>query len=198
MPFFSKGSSLSQIAPAPEPEVPAAAQAPAQAPAQAAAQVAPPTPAAAQAEPAAPESFIVGHEIAKGGYRYSNVTLDTEKLKNFHPYQINLIRCCEELVHILNIYKIQNISITFNGNYVYNNLKILADPAVNADKQKWEITWSAPPSGNTRMLKFNREMIRYLPDQLPAQLQESGGNKRRKNTKGKKIKRKKTKKQTSR
>jgi hypothetical protein len=32
----------------------------------------------------------------------------------------------------------------------------------------------------------------------PVQLQESGGNKRRKKTKGKKIKRKKTKKQTSR
>jgi hypothetical protein len=197
MPFFSKGFSLSQIAPAPDPEVPAAA-------AQAAAQVAAPTPAAAQAEPAAPaaqaapEPFIVPHEIGNGGYRYSYVTLDTETLKKFHPYQINLIRCCEELVHILKNYKIQNISITFNGNYVYNNLKIAVDSQVNSDEQNWIITWSAPTTGNIRMLKFRREMIRYLPDQLPAQLQVRGGNKRRKNTKGKKIKKKKTKKQTSR
>jgi len=181
--FF--GKKISTIAPAPQEAAQVAAPAPT-----------PATPAAAPEAPAEPEPFIVAHNIGDGGYKYSNVTVDTRQIGSFFDHQKILIRCCEDLVHILETYNIQNISLTFrtiSGDFVYNNLKIAVDTAVNADKQKWEITWSAP-TGNTRMLKFHREMIRYLPGQL----QERGGNKRRKKTKGKKIKRKKTKKQTSR
>ena len=180
MPLF--GKNLSQIAPAPEvPAAQVAAQvaAPEVPAAQVAAQAEPAAPAAPEA-PAEPKPFFVQHKDSDGGYMYRDVTLDTRKIGRFNDYQITLIRCCEDLVHILKTYNIQNISLTLrtiSGDYVYNNLQILADPAVNAEIQKWKLTWSAPPISNTRMLSFHREMLRHPP----VQLQESGGNKRRKN-----------------
>ena len=164
--------------------------------------------------------FDVEHDSGYGSYRYSDTTLTTtdargivtlQHLTSFFPQQITLIKLCENLEYLITTFKFTNLSITMPvpgvpGDFVYNNLEMKANPAVNADFQNWEIKWNTE-DGKAKKLMFKRRFIRKSSQAMTALYQAEaagqgdslwGGNKRRKKTKRKKIKRKKTKKQIRR
>jgi len=121
---------------------------------------------------------------------YSNIIVNGQSYPNLLEYQMNFVKFCLGLKSLKTMYNLTEVSITIDGKYTYNNIEILSGPDGNIyNGQNWSIKW-VNQTGTEQNMSFT------LKNEGSKHTDFGGGNKKRGRTKGKKIKRKKTKKQT--
>ena len=121
---------------------------------------------------------------------YSNIIVNGQPYSSLREYQMNFVKFCVGLKSLKTMYNLTAVSITIDKNYTYNNIEILSGPEEDIYVgQNWKIKW-------VNQNEMEQNMNFTLKNEGSKHTDFGGGNKKRRRTKGKKIKRKKTKKQT--
>ena len=124
---------------------------------------------------------------------YSNIFVNEESYTILLPHQRKFVKFCIDLNNLKKTCGLTKVSITIDGIYTYNNIEILTGPETSVyDGQNWSIKW-VNEDGKEQNMEYTYKKEQSKHTDISIQ-KKNGGNKKRRRTKGKKIKRKKTKK----